>query len=104
MGRVSVPHIPKAILEAAATSTTNLVSLESVIQRVAAFVRPGNLAVLTGAGVSVDSGIRAYRGDNGTYMNPNYRWVLLFLFLLRLTCVADQFSSVVVFARPNELK
>lgn len=71
--KVTVPHIPKAILEAAALSPTNLVSLESAVERVAAFIRPGNLAVLTGAGVSVDSGIRAYRGHNGSYMNPNYR-------------------------------
>ena len=73
MVKVSVPHIPKAILEAAATYSCNVVSLESATQRIAAFVRLGNLAVITGAGVSVDSGIRAYRGENGSYMNPNYR-------------------------------
>ncbi|EKD00749.1 hypothetical protein A1Q2_04941 [Trichosporon asahii var. asahii CBS 8904] len=28
--------------------------------------------IVTGAGVSVDSGIRAYRGKEGAYMNPNY--------------------------------
>lgn len=29
--------------------------------------------IVTGAGVSVDSGIRAYRGKEGAYMNPNYQ-------------------------------
>ncbi|KAJ9115005.1 hypothetical protein QFC22_005333 [Naganishia vaughanmartiniae] len=34
----------------------------------------GKVLVLTGAGVSVDSGIRAYRGSEGHYTtNPNYR-------------------------------
>lgn len=28
--------------------------------------------LITGAGVSVDSGIRAYRGKEGHYSNPNY--------------------------------
>lgn len=29
--------------------------------------------IVTGAGVSVESGIRAYRGKEGAYMNPNYQ-------------------------------
>jgi hypothetical protein len=29
--------------------------------------------LITGAGVSVDSGIRAYRGKEGHYSNPNYK-------------------------------
>jgi NAD-dependent deacetylase sirtuin 4 len=33
----------------------------------------GGVTVLTGAGVSVDSGVRAYRGSDGRYMNPNYK-------------------------------
>lgn len=52
----SLPYLPK----------------EAAIQQLAAFLAPGNAAVLTGAGVSVDSGIRAYRGRNGRYLNPNY--------------------------------
>jgi hypothetical protein len=31
--------------------------------------------VLTGAGVSVDSGVKAYRGKDGRYMNPDYKCV-----------------------------
>ena len=34
----------------------------------------GKTVILTGAGVSVDSGIRAYRGESGHYSNPNYKW------------------------------
>lgn len=34
--------------------------------------------LITGAGVSVDSGIRAYRGKEGHYSNPNYKWVMTF--------------------------
>jgi hypothetical protein len=33
----------------------------------------GRTLVITGAGVSVDSGIRAYRGKDGHYVNPNYK-------------------------------
>ncbi|CAG7847483.1 NAD-dependent protein deacylase SIR4 {ECO:0000255/HAMAP-Rule:MF_03161} {ECO:0000255/HAMAP-Rule:MF_03161}; AltName: Full=Regulatory protein SIR2 homolog 4 {ECO:0000255/HAMAP-Rule:MF_03161}; Flags: Precursor [Serendipita indica DSM 11827] len=40
------------------------------------FLSGGPATVLTGAGVSVDSGIRAYRGKDGRYMNPNYQPIL----------------------------
>ncbi|TDL18378.1 DHS-like NAD/FAD-binding domain-containing protein [Rickenella mellea] len=40
------------------------------------FLSKGNTCVLTGAGVSVDSGIRAYRGRDGRYMNPDYKPIL----------------------------
>ncbi|GFZ51073.1 Hydrolase acting on carbon-nitrogen bonds, other than peptide bonds in linear amides [Saitozyma sp. JCM 24511] len=36
----------------------------------------GRTLVITGAGVSVDSGIRAYRGKDGHYANPNYKPIL----------------------------
>ena len=72
--KVSVPHIPRSILNATSTYS-NVINLEHAVQRVAAFLSPGNAAILTGAGVSVDSGIRAYRGEDGRYMNPNYRCV-----------------------------
>ena len=48
-------------------------SHEYVSARVAEFLAPGNVATVTGAGVSVDSGIRAYRGSKGIYLNPNYK-------------------------------
>jgi len=73
--RVSVPTLPQALLSRA--STENLLPIPEVVERVADFLRPGNVAILTGAGVSVDSGIRAYRGSDGRYMNPNYKYVAM---------------------------
>ncbi|KAF9454292.1 DHS-like NAD/FAD-binding domain-containing protein [Macrolepiota fuliginosa MF-IS2] len=72
--RISVPGIPQAILSA--VSSAPQVSRSEAVERIAAFIKPGNVAVLTGAGVSVDSGIRAYRGHDGRYMNPNYKPIL----------------------------
>ena len=46
------------------------------MDRVATFLSGGNATIVTGAGVSVDSGIQAYRGKDGRYMNPNYKCVL----------------------------
>lgn len=71
MVRVYVPTIPQHILSA--VSKTKQISPKDAIQRVSEFLAPGNVTVLTGAGVSVDSGIRAYRGKDGRYMNPNYQ-------------------------------
>ncbi|KAI0372615.1 DHS-like NAD/FAD-binding domain-containing protein, partial [Pilatotrama ljubarskyi] len=69
--RVSVPTIPDAVLRAAHTQPR--VSPAFAVDRIARFLSPGNAAILTGAGVSVDSGIRAYRGAKGSYLNPNYK-------------------------------
>ncbi|GBE89592.1 DHS-like NAD/FAD-binding domain-containing protein [Sparassis latifolia] len=69
--RVSVPTIPDALLRTATASQT--ISPAAAIARVAEFIASGNVAVITGAGVSVDSGIRAYRGERGRYLNPNYK-------------------------------
>lgn len=69
--RVSVPGLPQAILSA--KSSTQNISPSEAILRLAEFLGKGDVAVLTGAGVSVDSGIRAYRGNDGRYMNPNYK-------------------------------
>ncbi|KZS94804.1 DHS-like NAD/FAD-binding domain-containing protein [Sistotremastrum niveocremeum HHB9708] len=71
--RISIPHIPPDILAASASNPPLLSTLTVAAQRVADFLESGNVAVLTGAGVSVDSGIRAYRGKDGRYMNPNYK-------------------------------
>ncbi|PPQ98937.1 hypothetical protein CVT24_003564 [Panaeolus cyanescens] len=70
--RVSVPDIPKAILNSA-TSHRSIKSLSEATAALTEFLSRGNVALLTGAGVSVDSGIRAYRGNDGRYMNPNYK-------------------------------
>ncbi|KAI0349549.1 DHS-like NAD/FAD-binding domain-containing protein [Trametes cingulata] len=69
--RVSVPTIPDAVLRAAHTQPRP--SPAFAVDRIARFLASGNAAVITGAGVSVDSGIRAYRGAKGSYLNPNYK-------------------------------
>ena len=68
-----MPGIPQAILNAKPSSSIQ--SLAEATEILADFIKSGNIAVLTGAGVSVDSGIRAYRGDDGRYMNPNYKYI-----------------------------
>lgn len=70
--RVSVPGLPQAILTSAKSSALDITPAEAIL-RLADFLGNGNVTVLTGAGVSVDSGIRAYRGNDGRYMNPNYK-------------------------------
>ncbi|KAJ7091452.1 DHS-like NAD/FAD-binding domain-containing protein [Mycena belliarum] len=67
--RISVPTIPLLSTRLPPPHRT----IEEAVERVADFLYPGNVAILTGAGVSVDSGIRAYRGSDGRYMNPNYK-------------------------------
>ncbi|PBK99734.1 DHS-like NAD/FAD-binding domain-containing protein [Armillaria gallica] len=65
--RVSIPTIPLA-------SRSSIPTLPAeAVQRAVEFLAPGNVTLITGAGVSVDSGIRAYRGHDGRYMNPNYK-------------------------------
>lgn len=71
MVRISVPTIPQSIITSATSAKT--ISPAAAIERIAEFLAPGNVAVITGAGVSVDSGIRAYRGEKGRYLNPNYK-------------------------------
>ena len=67
--RISIPNITSN-----GTYIPTLLPTTQTVQRLVEFLgtRTGT-AVLTGAGVSVDSGIRAYRGDHGRYINPNYK-------------------------------
>jgi NAD+-dependent protein deacetylase sirtuin 4 len=66
--RVSIPNISNA------TYVPILLPTAQTTQRLVEFIGASTgTAVLTGAGVSVDSGIRAYRGDRGLYINPNYK-------------------------------
>lgn len=67
--RVSVPTIPHTVVSSGVP-----IPPAEAIERISTFLRPGNVAVLTGAGVSVDSGVKAYRGKDGRYMNPNYKY------------------------------
>ena len=69
--RISVPSIPAAVLSTQGAAKT--ISRSAAAARIAEFLAPGNVATVTGAGVSVDSGIRAYRGSKGIYLNPNYK-------------------------------
>ena len=75
MVRISIPNIdlsnPATALGAACTKAAAVDKLVSFLAR-----RQGPTALLTGAGVSVDSGIRPYRGQDGRYMNPNYQSVM----------------------------
>ena len=66
-----MPGIPKAILNAKPLPSITR-NADEAIERVSRFLKDGSVAVITGAGVSVDSGIRAYRGKDGRYANPNY--------------------------------
>lgn len=75
--RISVPGLPHAILST--KSTVPPVSPQEAIYRLSEFIKRGNVLVITGAGVSVDSGIRAYRGQDGRYTNPNYKYVCTLL-------------------------
>ena len=69
--RITIPTIPN--LAHLTSVPAKEMPVHQAIEKVANFLRGGNIAVLTGAGVSVDSGIRAYRGKDGRYMNPNYK-------------------------------
>ncbi len=80
--RVSIPTIPL-------TSKSSIPTLPvEAVQRAVEFLAPGNVTLITGAGVSVDSGIRAYRGHDGRYMNPNYKYS-------KHTCCVAAFCSLV---------
>ena len=69
--RISIPTLPPELLRV--ELLTRSIDAKSAIQRLSAFIASGNVTVLTGAGVSVDSGIRAYRGKDGRYVNPDYK-------------------------------
>ena len=82
--RISIPTIPESLLASsssliaagtgkAAARTILPEEVTEASERIARFLSPGNVVLLTGAGVSVDSGIRAYRGRDGRYMNPGYK-------------------------------
>lgn len=73
MVRISIPNINITSPGAGAcTPTTKPAAIDKLVTFLA---RKGPTALLTGAGVSVDSGIRPYRGQDGRYMNPNYQSV-----------------------------
>lgn len=65
MVRISIPTLPERLVpfvNPLATLTT-----PTAASKVASFLQQGRgkTLIITGAGISVDSGIRAYRGDDG---------------------------------------
>ena len=76
MVRISIPTI-KAHPEGFLPSALTQLPVKEAAQHLSEFLKAGKgeTLVLTGAGVSVDSGIMAYRGKEGHYSNPNYMYV-----------------------------
>lgn len=72
MVRVSIPTIP--VRPPRPPSALTLLPTPAAGEHLATFLAngKGRTLTITGAGVSVDSGIRAYRGEEGRYLNPNY--------------------------------
>ena len=75
--RLSVPNIPPSVLAKSALRNVPRVLPAEAVQRIVSFLSSGMAAILTGAGVSVDSGVKAYRGKDGRYMNPDYKYASL---------------------------
>lgn len=76
MVRISIPTI-KPHAHPIPPSALTLLPTKEAAQYLSEFLKEGKgeTLLLTGAGVSVDSGIRAYRGPEGHYSNPNYTYV-----------------------------
>ncbi|EFP84330.2 hypothetical protein PGTUg99_008724 [Puccinia graminis f. sp. tritici] len=81
MGRISVPKIPigdplnkRAVISDISTAVSYVIRLLDH--------GAGNVLAISGAGMSVDSGIRAYRGAKGSYIiNKSYRPIFFHEFL-----------------------
>ncbi|KAF9086390.1 NAD-dependent protein lipoamidase sirtuin-4 [Mortierella sp. AD031] len=72
--RISLKSVSKAL--STTTEATARIPLATASKELASFLRDGhsNITVLIGAGVSTDSAIPDYRGENGTYtLNPDYK-------------------------------
>jgi NAD-dependent deacetylase sirtuin 4 len=70
--RITVPTLPTPLTPYVASYIAKPAAIERLFQFLTG---GGTTTLLTGAGVSVDSGVRAYRGKDGRYMNPNYKSV-----------------------------
>ncbi|ORX40464.1 DHS-like NAD/FAD-binding domain-containing protein [Kockovaella imperatae] len=76
MVRISIPTLPP--LPPLPPSALTLLPAREAASHLGEFLDKGKgkTVILTGAGVSVESGIRAYRGEDGTYSNPNYKPIM----------------------------
>jgi NAD-dependent deacetylase sirtuin 4 len=65
MVRISIPTLPVRLVPFVNPLST--LTVQTAAAKVASFLQQGRgrTLVITGAGISVDSGIRAYRGDDG---------------------------------------
>jgi NAD-dependent deacetylase sirtuin 4 len=74
MVRISIPGLPPAPKNLTPSALT-LLPPRQAAAHLSQFLAEGKgkTVLITGAGVSVDSGIRAYRGAEGSYSNPNYK-------------------------------
>ncbi|KAF9435232.1 NAD-dependent protein lipoamidase sirtuin-4 [Entomortierella beljakovae] len=73
--RISLSSVSKSLSTVTTHDLPNT-PFSTAVQELTTFLRSGrpNIAVLTGAGVSTDSAIPDYRGENGTYtLNPDYK-------------------------------
>ncbi|KAK4684689.1 hypothetical protein P7C73_g5481, partial [Tremellales sp. Uapishka_1] len=97
MVRISIPTLPPTPKGLPPSALTLLPKLKAAAY-LGEFLAngKGKTLMITGAGVSVDSGIRAYRGSEGSYSNPNYKWVTRFVVPVggRLTKRVDQYSTL----------
>lgn len=74
LAKLRMSSIPSLVSEVSKGSVTRQIHVDDAVERVATFMRSGNVVVLTGAGVSVDSGIQSYRGRDGLYTtNPKFK-------------------------------
>ncbi|KAH7050772.1 DHS-like NAD/FAD-binding domain-containing protein [Linnemannia elongata] len=80
--RISLRSVSKSL--STTSDAITRIPLTTASKELASFLRDGhsNITVLTGAGVSTDSAIPDYRGENGTYtLNPDYKPVFFQAFV-----------------------
>ena len=74
LAKFRLSSVPNVVELATKGPMTRTMRTEEAVERLTLFMQSGNVAVLTGAGVSVDSGIQAYRGRDGMYgKNPQFK-------------------------------
>ena len=102
MVRISIPTLPPA--PHVPPSALSLLPTHLAAAHLASFLEAGRgrTLLLTGAGVSVDSGIRAYRGKEGHYSNPNYQCVTWNRMMTCLIPAVDLYCTMSSSKTPKE--